>query len=69
MERNQEALENLVNDVKGLVVLLWGTYDQSHDKKNWPPEELRDVAEALVRYVSGFPLDIAKQTLMRMDMD
>ena len=60
-ENNQEALESLVNDAKRLVVLLWGTYCQSHDQKNWPPEELRDVLEALLRYVSGFPLDIASK--------
>ena len=51
IERNQEALENLANDAQDLVVFLWDTYDQSHDQKNWPPEELRDVLEALVRYV------------------
>ena len=61
MEKNQEALESLVNDVKGLVVFLWGTYDQSHDKKNWPSEELRDILEALVRYVFLFPLDMASK--------
>ena len=57
--RNQEALESLANDAKGLVVLLWDAYHQSHDQKNWPPEELRDVSEALVRYASGLPLDMA----------
>ena len=61
IENNQEALESLANDAKGLVVLLWGTYDQSHDQKNWPPEELWDVSEALVRYVSEFPLGIASK--------
>jgi hypothetical protein len=30
-------------------------------KKNWPPEELRDVLKSLVRYVSGFPLDVASK--------
>jgi hypothetical protein len=45
-----------VNDAKGLVILLWGTYHQSYDQKNWPPEEIRDELEALVRYVSGFLL-------------
>jgi hypothetical protein len=61
MENNQEALESLANNAKCLVVLLWGTYYQSHDQTNWPPEELRDVLEALVRYVSGFPLNIASK--------
>jgi hypothetical protein len=61
IENNQEALESLVNDAKGLVVLLWGTYHQSHDQKNWPPEELSDALEALVRYVSRFLLDIASK--------
>ena len=61
MENNQEALESLANNAKGLVVLLWGTYHQSHDQKNWPPEELRDILEALVRYVSRFPLDLASK--------
>jgi hypothetical protein len=54
IETNQEALESLVNNAKRLVVLLWGTYYQSHDQKNWPPEKLRDVSEVLVRHVSGF---------------
>jgi hypothetical protein len=61
IERNQEALENLANDAKDVVVFLWRIYDQSHDQKNWPPEELRDVLEPLVRYVFGFPLDIASR--------
>jgi hypothetical protein len=61
IERNQEALENLANDSKDLVVLLWGTYHQSHDQKNWLPEELREELKSLVRYVSGFPLDIASK--------
>jgi hypothetical protein len=61
IERNQEALENLANDAKDLVVLLWGTYHQSHDQKHWPPEELREELKSLVRYVSGFPLDIASK--------
>jgi hypothetical protein len=61
MENNQEAPESLANDAKRLVVLLWGTYYQSHDQKNWPPEELRDILEALVRYVSGSPPDIASK--------
>ena len=50
-----------MNDAKGLVVFLWGTYHQPHDQKNWSPEELRDIMETLVRYVSGFPLDIASK--------
>jgi hypothetical protein len=33
IERDQEALESLVNDAKDLVVFLWGSYDQSHDQK------------------------------------
>jgi hypothetical protein len=61
IENNQEALESLANDAKRLVVLLWGTYHQSHDQANWPPEELSGVLEALLRYVSGFPLDIASK--------
>jgi hypothetical protein len=61
IEKNQEALENLANDAEGLVVLLWGTYHQSHDQKNWPPEELRDVLKSLVRYVSGFPLVVVSK--------
>jgi hypothetical protein len=61
MENNQEALESLANDAKRLVVLLWGTYHQSHDQKNWPPEELRDILESLVRFVSGFPPDMASK--------
>jgi hypothetical protein len=61
MENNQEAVESLANDAKGVVVLLWGTYHQSHDQKNWPPEELSDILEALVRYVSGFPPDTASK--------
>jgi hypothetical protein len=52
-----------VNDAKCLVVLLWGTYHQSHDQEDWPPEELRDELEALVRYVSRFPLDMASKDL------
>jgi hypothetical protein len=51
IETNQEALESLANDAKRLVVLLWGVYHKSHDRKNWPSEELRDILEALVRYV------------------
>jgi hypothetical protein len=61
IENNQEALENLANDSKELVVVLWRTYDQSHDQKNWPPEELRDVLEALVRYAFVFPFDVASK--------
>jgi hypothetical protein len=59
--KNQEGLESLANDATGLVVLLWDAYHQSHDQKNWPPEELRDVLKSLVRYVSGFPLDVASK--------
>jgi hypothetical protein len=61
IERNQEALENLVNNAKDLVIFLWGTYDQSHNQKNWPPQELRDILKSLVIYVSGFPLDITSK--------
>ena len=68
IETHQEALKSLANDGKHLVVLLWGTYYRSHDRENWPPEKLRDVLEAVVRYVSGFPLDIASK-LTWMDMD
>jgi hypothetical protein len=50
-----------VNDMKGLVVSLWAAYDQSHDQKNWPPEELRKVLKSLVRYFSGFRLDMASK--------
>ena len=51
----------MANDAKHLVVLLWDTYDQSHDQKNWPSEELRDILEALVRYVFVFSLNMASK--------